>query len=146
MSDNQNVTPIGDGAPRASGSRTEKPVKCAVSWNALMNICDDEEILAEITQAFCLDVPKIMEQLREAAGQNEWETVRAYAHRLKGATATVGAILAADKSSELEQNCKSSELGAASKLVQELRQEIEELVEFLDQPNWIELAQAKTSD
>ncbi|MBN1436418.1 MAG: Hpt domain-containing protein [Sedimentisphaerales bacterium] len=148
MSDNQDHKPSKDCSSVAAGKHTSIPVQCDIDWNRLLEICDDEDILVDVTEAFRLDAPDTIKQLCDAAVQGDWATVQSCAHRLRGSTAVIGATQAMDNSGKLEMMCQNGEhkMESTMHLVDQLREEVEALVALLGQSDWIDLVREKTAE
>lgn len=74
------------------------------------------QFFAELVDLYIDDVGKLRVELRERAGAGDWARVSAIAHRMKSASATVGAMTVASLCHDLEH----AEAGAAPDLVDRL--------------------------
>ena len=112
--------------------------KALIDWNALIEICDDEEIIHEIARSICDDAPKVMDNIFQALEEDNLENLRLYAHRMKGASATVGATNLSAKAAALEQAARDGDLKKAESLIDALKIQADEVVALLERPDWIE--------
>ena len=74
-----------------------------IDWKALTDVCDDEAVMMEISTALCQDTPKCMEKILAAIREKDFANLELYAHRIKGATAIIGAKRISQSTAQLEQ-------------------------------------------
>ncbi len=91
----------------------------------LHRLGDSEELLKKIISVFFESLPPLLEQLQHGLDSTDARVVMANAHRIKGASANVGAATVQEVASELEQLGKDENLDTASSLLEELREEIQ---------------------
>jgi PAS domain S-box-containing protein len=91
----------------------------------------DEELCAEILTTFCKDVEEQVEILREALAQTDPERVQSQAHRIKGASANVGATNVQACAARLEVLGRDQDLDGASEIFTQLEQEFRRVCEHL---------------
>jgi HPt (histidine-containing phosphotransfer) domain-containing protein len=84
-----------------------------------------EEDLRDLVEMYFADLATQLEVLREALETDDSETVAAAAHRIKGASLSIGATLVASFASEIEQAGKSGELERCEELLESLDTELE---------------------
>ena len=87
----------------------------------------DEELFDEVISVFMKDAPVQLEQLRQALNDNDAERVRRQAHRIKGASANIGAQALSDLAFEIETAGKDAKLDVALPLVGKLEEDFEKL-------------------
>jgi len=87
----------------------------------------DEELFDEVISVFMKDAPVQLEQLRQALKDNDAERVRRQAHRIKGASANIGAQALSDLAFEIETAGKDAKLDVALPLVGKLEEDFEKL-------------------
>jgi len=126
--------------PPAKDNQSTRTPKNIIDWNTLTNICDNEQIMMEISAAICEDTPKCIENILTAVEEEDFEKLKLYAHRIKGATAAIGAKSVSDKAAQLEHAGKTGDLEAAKLLIEQVQAKVDNLLSFLSQPNWIERA------
>lgn len=112
--------------------------KTIIDWQALMAVCDDEEVIAEIVDAFCEDAPDSMEKVLAAIREEDFANLELYAHRMKGGAATIGAKTVSQNAAQLEQAGKDEDLEAAESLIEQVQAEVDSLLSFLAEPNWLQ--------
>ncbi|MCK4728002.1 MAG: Hpt domain-containing protein [Desulfobacterales bacterium] len=87
----------------------------------------DEELFDEVISVFMKDAPVQLEQLRQALNDNDAERVRQQAHRIKGASANIGAQALSDLAFEIETAGKDAKLDVVLPLVGKLKEDFEKL-------------------
>jgi len=120
----------------ATGDR----IRAIIDWQALIEVCDEEDVIAEITASISEDTPRSMEMVLEAIRERDFAKLELYAHRIKGATATIGAKTVSQIAAELEQAGKNEDLEIAQSLIEQVQAEVDSLLFFLTDPNWIQKA------
>lgn len=112
---------IGKWLPGTSSCHTKTPPrekagkgKCpaAIDHQILESIFrDDKKLCRAIMEMFLSNTPPILAQLRDALANDDCETISFLAHKLAGASATLGATVFAESARRLERN-SSRESGA----------------------------------
>jgi len=74
----------------------------------------DLHTLRHVLTAFVDRAPDVLARLNDAAARGDREAVAAAAHRLKGTSATLGALAVSELSAELERVAKDSSTGDLS--------------------------------
>ena len=113
-------------------------IRTIIDWQALSAVCDDNEIIAEVVDAFCEDTPQSMEKVLAAIRENDFANLELYAHRIKGATATIGAKTVAEITAQLERAGKEEDLETAESLIEQVQAEVDDLLSFLAEPDWLQ--------
>jgi signal transduction histidine kinase/DNA-binding response OmpR family regulator len=111
-----------------------------IDWAILSDICDDENVIAEIAKAILEDGPRNMKSIADSIKTAKPADVRLYAHSLKGAAVTIGARQLAQSAYQLELAAQKQDKGAFDKLFNEVQNEFQKVKSFLSQPDWIRLA------
>ena len=124
----------------SSKQNQRQPSDSVIDWQTILDICDDEETVAEIAKAICCDLPKNMDHLLDAAREQDLEKLQFQAHRMKGATATIGAGAVSQLANRLERYCKDGNLDSALPLIDQTRKQADKLIDFLSQPDWMQIA------
>jgi HPt (histidine-containing phosphotransfer) domain-containing protein len=79
----------------------------------------DTAYVAEIIDAFLVDTPRLLLDLRQAMEQKQGDSLRRAAHTLKGSSASLGAMTLASLCQELEALGKSGTMaGVAARIAQ----------------------------
>lgn len=90
----------------------QEPQSGVVDFNHLRNLLfNDTDYIKEMLQEFLVAMPANMQEMREAAGQQQWERVAFLAHRLKSSLGIVPIMNAMEMTKDLEQN--TSDTGAS---------------------------------
>jgi len=113
-------------------------IRTIIDWQALSAVCDDNEVIAEVVDAFCEDAPQSMEKILAAIRENDFANLELYAHRIKGATATIGAKTVAEITAQLERAGKEEDLETAESLIEQVQAEVDDLLSFLAEPDWLQ--------
>ena len=111
-----------------------------ISWDQLIDRLGDEELINEIVPIFLKDSKERIDKLSEAVKSKDSKAIKFYGHVIKGAARNVGAKRLSDIASQLECAGRENDLEAATPLFDSLKIELEKVVTFLSQPDWIEIA------
>lgn len=111
-----------------------------INWDQLIDRLGDEEVINEVVPIFLKDNTERLDTLSEAVQSGDSEGIKFYAHVIKGAAKNVGAKQLSDIAYSLECAGRENDLEAAIPLFDRLKAELEKLVSFLFQADWIELA------
>jgi CheY-like chemotaxis protein/HPt (histidine-containing phosphotransfer) domain-containing protein len=95
--------------------------------DALKYTGGDRDLLREIIRIFRADVPSTMTRIARAVSGRDAGALRAAAHTLKGASATVGAARTRAHAAALEDMGRANRLGGAGRALKQLRQELPRL-------------------
>jgi two-component system sensor histidine kinase/response regulator len=126
---------IAGSAQAAESTATVKkarPEKEAFKRSALLDRLDgDEELFKQVIAVFIKDIPDQLEELKQGLSDKNAEVVERKAHRIKGASANVGAQALSDVALEAEMAGREGNLDRAAPLVENLEQAFERLREVL---------------
>jgi len=122
-------------------SKTKLPIE----WDRLSEVCADEKCMEDLSRTVREDIPLYMENILKAIGENDFSDLVFYAHRAKGAAATMGAKELADKITILEQAGQAEDIVTAKSFFNKIHNEIKEMLSFLSKPNWIALTKQQNS-
>ncbi len=114
-----------------------------IDWGKLIKRWGDEELVREITPVFLADNRKRLERLKKAIKSEDAEQITASAHALKGAGRNFEAIRLFEAAGRMECAGKENNLNEAASLFDQLKSEIDNILEFLSQPDWIEIAKRR---
>jgi HPt (histidine-containing phosphotransfer) domain-containing protein len=100
-----------------------------VDWSkALEAVQGDGDMLRELSEAFLIEYPEVLGQIREAIAGQDGPQLQLAAHRLKGSLRLFAAQSAQDLCWELETMAKRSDVGAAGEAFAALEDELDQLV------------------
>lgn len=122
-------------------SKTKLPIE----WDRLSEVCADEKCMEDLSRTVREDIPLYMENILKAIRENDFSDLVFYAHRAKGAAATMGAKELADKITILEQAGQAEDIVTAKSFFNKIHNEIKEMLSFLSKPNWIALTKQQNS-
>jgi HPt (histidine-containing phosphotransfer) domain-containing protein len=89
-----------------------------------LRVLDDED-LRDLVELYFADVATQLGLVRDALATGDAAVVAASAHRIKGASLSIGAARVAALASELETNAKQGELGPCPELAETLDSELD---------------------
>ena len=89
---------------------------------------------------FLKDSKERIIKLSEAVESEDSKEIKFYAHAIKGAARNVAANRLSDIAYQLECAGRENDLETATPLFNKLKLELETVVTFLSQPDWIEIA------
>jgi len=119
---------------------------CPIDWNAVVNICSDEDVINEIAKSISEDDVNTIKSISDAIENNNSENVRLYAHKLKGSAVTIGAMCLRDVAYKLEYAGKENDTNSFEVLFEEVRTQFDKLISFLSQSDWIQKAKDKSKN
>jgi two-component system, sensor histidine kinase and response regulator len=98
---------------------------------ALRTVRGDRALLAELAETFLEEAPPLLEAIRRAVEQADFEALRKAAHTLKSSLRYVGGDTAADWSERVEQAARRADLAAAAALAETLAPAIDAIAASL---------------
>jgi len=116
-----------------------------IDMETLLEVCGDEEIACEMAQAICEDMPKVMAELLSAIEARDRDNIRLYAHRLKGATATIGALGVSSQAAAIEELARDNNIDQAIALIKQFQSDVDTLLAFLGEVKWLETVKQSTN-
>ncbi len=111
-----------------------------MNWERLIGRLGDEELILQVVPIFLKDNKERIGKLVEAVNAGDVETVKLYAHAIRGAGRNVGARSLADVAYDLERLSTGSDIETTTALLGTVRIELEKITAFLSRPDWIEIA------
>lgn len=113
------------------------PIQSApLDWLSLVDMMNGDEELAEsLVQQYIEEAQAQIEELRDAADKNDFKSIAAAAHRLKGVSGNLGVKTVYDLTAKLERLAKEEELEQESDLLQELVKEVEHVRKWFEEIN-----------
>lgn len=119
--------------------------ECIIDFEQLLSRVVDEELVEQIMPICIDDNRRNLEKLDEAVSNGNSETIRNYAHSIKGSSSNMGAKQLAEHAGRLERLALEGDLSEANDLLQQIRMEFEKLEDFVANPNWMEIAKVSSS-
>ncbi|WP_321430679.1 PAS domain S-box protein [uncultured Methanolobus sp.] len=117
-----------------AGNVTEEQYKEPMIFDShsfMENIMNDVTAARKIIGIFLENAPHYLNELKEAVNKKEVESVIQNAHSLKGSSACVGGMALSDVSSKIETLASSGEMDAVLKMLPELENNYELLIQEL---------------
>lgn len=96
------------------------------------------EVVLVLVDHILVEYPEKLEQLRHGLEKGDAGQVRAIAHGLKSSLASFGAAKARDLAFGLEVSAVTGELAGSGQVFAQLEQEIERIIVFFLDPNWMD--------
>ena len=93
---------------------------------------DDDELVKEILDLFKSNADEIMTSLKNAASVNDIESVRKYAHSLKGSSGNIGAKALLEIMKSIEKACSDGDLNAVENMIRQSEEDYTDLMEELE--------------
>jgi len=122
-------------APQPETPGVEPPIDLLAALNT---VDGDKALLVDMVEAFLMDSPKQLLELRDAIGTGDAERTARVAHSLKGALSYFGVPTAYALALQLETMGHRAELEGAACALQQLEQELERISAFVAEPCWAE--------
>jgi PAS domain S-box-containing protein len=83
-------------------------------------LMDDEEVMRMVAESFIADMQVQLQILTSAMAEGDLKRVAAQAHKIKGASANVGGMVASASAARLEKAAKADDTPAAQRLITEI--------------------------
>ena len=125
---------------------SEQVVEKIIDWSALIEICGYENMVSEIVKINLTDVVKGLDGLKKAAEQSKASDVTFFAHKLRGASLTMGALALAEIAHQVECCQEDTAAQYALERLGDLKNELDKVESFLSQPDWIEIAKSQVTE
>ena len=125
---------------------SEQVIKKNIDWSSLMEVCGYENMVERIVEINRKDSVEALEKLKTAAEDLKASDVVFFAHKLKGAALTMGALDLAEKAHQIECWDEDQVCQTALERFEDLNNELDRVVSFLAQPDWIEIAKAQDAE
>ena len=126
--------------PDADKESANGDTKEILNWDRLIERLGDEELICEVVPIFLKDNRERLEKLEEAVKAGDAESVKLYAHAIRGAGRNVGAQSLADCAYNLECAGQEGDRETVEALFDVVRTELEKVVTFLSKTDWMEVA------
>jgi len=98
---------------------------------AMKRVRGKEERLVYLVELFVSDMPKRMDELREALHKQDLQAVMETAHAVKGISANLGALKLTETAADIEQLGEAMDEALARRLVQALERDFSEIQQHL---------------
>lgn len=92
----------------------------------------DRELARRLRSIFIKNMPKLLEDLKEAINKKEIDSVYSYAHSIKGSAANMGGLAMSTVALEIETSARSGKIEESDILLNELEKQFELLVKELN--------------
>jgi HPt (histidine-containing phosphotransfer) domain-containing protein len=119
-------------AAKAGAPHQDTPVSVLDSAAALAGVEGDKQLLAEMTQLFLEEGPKLLAAVREAVARQDAKALEFAAHALKGSVGNFSAPRAFQAALKLEMMGRQGDLAGAQEAYQLLNGQIERLQPALE--------------
>jgi CheY-like chemotaxis protein/HPt (histidine-containing phosphotransfer) domain-containing protein len=126
--------------PDADKKSANDDTKEIMNWDRLIGRLGDEELIREVVPIFLKDSRERLEKLEEVVKAGDAESVKLYAHAIRGAGRNVGAQSLADCAYDLECAGQEGDMETVEALFDVVRTELEKVVTFLSRTDWMEVA------
>lgn len=114
-----------------------------IDWQLLIERIGNEQLIGEIMPIFLKDNQERMKMLAKAVEESDDKEVKFYAHSIKGASGTIGAMAIAELARQLENAGRDAEKTKYTPLFEELKARFARLSRFLSQSDWKQIASSR---
>jgi len=135
-----------DTKPNPIDSLSDQAVDSPVDWAQMISRIVDEELVAEIMPVCITDNSERVKELAEAVEKSDAESIKSFAHAIKGSSANMGAKRLSEVAYILERMSSEGDLSQAVELLQKIQAEFERLESFVSKPDWMETAKSYSGD
>ncbi len=136
-----------------------------IDFDELMEICQEPEIVKEIAAEVHNEIPECMDKIQTALRENDFESLKAYTHKLKGCASTIAAKGTCKTAAQLEQAAETisqnpqeqnhsqeysfkkgqeqslvqdnNPTAQVTRLVEDLKGQVDDLLNLIHKPDWI---------
>jgi CheY-like chemotaxis protein/HPt (histidine-containing phosphotransfer) domain-containing protein len=112
-----------------------------INFHLLLERIGDESLIDEIIPVFLKDNAERMEMLSQAIAKNYDKEIKFYAHSVKGAAATIGAVKISELAKQLETVARDNQQADYQAVFDEMRSRFNRLKAFLGRSDWKQAAQ-----
>jgi signal transduction histidine kinase/DNA-binding NarL/FixJ family response regulator/HPt (histidine-containing phosphotransfer) domain-containing protein len=116
-----------------------------INFPLLLERIGDESLIDEIVPVFLKDNTERMEILSQAVSKNDAKEIKFYAHSVKGAAATIGAMKISELAKQLEIAARDDQQADYQAIFDEMRRRFNLLMVFLGRSDWKQIAQQSQS-
>jgi signal transduction histidine kinase/ligand-binding sensor domain-containing protein/DNA-binding response OmpR family regulator len=103
-----------------------------VDWRALLASMDgDEELARELAELYIASGDQALEKISTGVSQQDYHTVREYAHAIKGASANIRATAASAVAAQLETAARNGAAEQVPALAEALETELNRTIDYL---------------
>ncbi|MEJ2701108.1 MAG: response regulator [Sedimentisphaerales bacterium] len=124
----------------ADDASTDEESGAILRWDHLVSRLGDETLIREIVPIFIKDNKDRLGELERAVSAGDAESIKLYAHAIRGAGRNVDARRLADVAFKLECAGREGDLKTSVALLDVVKAELEKVVTFLSRPDWIDVA------
>jgi HPt (histidine-containing phosphotransfer) domain-containing protein len=124
---------------KVSKNRSNLTAVCSspIVLSELLRICEEDDIIYAVLQAFLEDAPEIFQKLDQAMQAKDCAQIAFYTHRMKSSSHNVGAMDLSAMSLKMELKAKEHSLDSMEQDYLELKQFYELLKSFVSNDNWL---------
>ncbi len=119
-----------------------------VDYTTLMGVYEGEgeDIIKEIANVILEEGPQSVESLAKAITDRDSNNILHYAHKLKGTARHICAMQLSERAGRIERAGNEKDIDTAALLFGDVQSEIDKLVSFLSQENWLEIAKQQQNN
>jgi len=121
-------------------SDDKQEFEVVIDWSAAVETCGDEVVIRTLARAMEKDGRQTMEMLQAAVAARNAAEIQLHAHKLKGATMTIGARRVSETAHRLEWAGKEEDMEVIDALFEQLQVEFDKLMALLSLEDWVERA------
>jgi HPt (histidine-containing phosphotransfer) domain-containing protein len=103
----------------------------------LLRICEEEDIIYAVLNAFMEDAPTIFQNLDQALVTKDCSQIALYTHRMKGSARNIGAMELSAMALKMELKAKENKLESMTEDYAELKRLYGLLKAFVSTENWL---------
>jgi HPt (histidine-containing phosphotransfer) domain-containing protein len=111
-----------------------------LNWDRLIGRLGDEELISQVVPIFVKDSKERLGKLEQAVKAGDMESVKLYAHAIRGAGRNVGAQSLADITYDLECAGSEGDRKTSTALFDIVKTELEKVLTFLSRTDWMDVA------
>jgi CheY-like chemotaxis protein/HPt (histidine-containing phosphotransfer) domain-containing protein len=112
--------------------------KCIINWPQLLDRWGDEAFIRDAIPAYLDNTRENFRMLTEALKAGDCKSIATYAHAVKGAGRNLSTVTLADIAYRMERAGYDADIEKATLLYNDLKVEIDRVLTFLSQPDWMD--------
>jgi HPt (histidine-containing phosphotransfer) domain-containing protein len=127
------------GMEQKSYKNAQQTAVCSspIVLSELLRICEEDDIVYAVLQAFLDDIPTIFSRLDDAMQKQDCSAIALYTHRMKGSSRNIGAMALSAIALKMELRAKEKNLEFMDADYVELKRLCELLKAFVSNENWL---------
>jgi HPt (histidine-containing phosphotransfer) domain-containing protein len=114
-----------------------------LTWNTLLNICGDEEMVCSIVDVFLEEGVYALDMIEKAVAARDGEELKLYCHRMKGTARYIGDEAFVQACLDAEMAATDGKIDEAIELSEKIKPITEKYLDFFKNEDWRRILKQK---